>query len=378
MVTIAKADRASDGTSLLSRRQMALAWLAGVVSWGLLLFTYKHLENLVDGGVGPAMMPFIDEMTGAVAGGMVFFGVLFLVRRFPLTRDRWLARLPIYGIALIVSAAGATTLMWGQRKLLYPLAGLGDYDYGKMPLRYFMELPMEAIVFIAMVAGSHAVRVYRKARERELHAAQLESSLAQAQLRNLRLQLQPHFLFNALNTISSTMYDNPAAADEMLDQLSELLRASLRSAQTDEVPLRAELELLDRYVSIMKARFGDRLQVDRQIQPGIAAALIPSMIMQPLVENAIRHGNATAIGRGRIEIRGERRGERIVLEVEDDGPGCDRAPDQEGAGVGLAATAERLRLLYGSDQSFETGHGAVGGFVVRASFPFHTREEAGR
>lgn len=362
----------------LKRHQLALLWLGAVISWGLLLFTYKHLERLASGDFEPAIRPFINEMTGAFAGWTLFFGILLTVRRYPLTRDRWPTRLPVYALALLIYAACDTSAMWALRGLLYPLAGQGNYDYGRMPLRYFMELPMQVIAFTMMVGGIHAVRMYREARERQLHAAQLESSLAKAQLRSLRLQLQPHFLFNALNTISSTMYDDPAAADEMLDQLAELLRASLRSTQTDEVPLRFELELLDRYLSLMRARFGDHLQVESRIQPGTADALVPSMIMQPLVENAIRHGNVTLIGSGKVEIRVERKGGRIVLEVEDDGPGPADKADREGTGLGLAATAERLQLLYGAEQSFGTDRGTAGGFLVRASFPWRTGEEMRR
>src|SRR5579864_8399861 len=144
--------------------------------------------------------------------------------------------------------------MWGLRSALFPLAGLGPYDYGVMPLRYLMELPMQLIAFTVLVGGLHAVAALEAARARELQAARVEGSLARAQLRSLRLQLQPHFLFNALHTISAAMYEDPAAADEMLEQLAELLRASLRTAQADEVPLAEELALLDRYLALQRAR----------------------------------------------------------------------------------------------------------------------------
>ncbi|MEW6363570.1 MAG: histidine kinase [Acidobacteriota bacterium] len=362
--------------AVATRSRLALLWVAATLSWGMLLFTYRHLEDLATGRSDPAIRPFINEMTGAFAGWTLFFGVLWVSRRYPLTRDRWLGRLPIYALALIIFAAGCTSVMWALRELLYPLAGQGNYDYGRMPLRYFMELPMQVIGFVMMVAGIHSVRMYTEAREREVRAAKLESALARTQLRNLRLQLQPHFLFNALNTISSTMYDDPAAADEMLDQLAELLRASLRTTQTDEVPLRVEMELLDRYLNIMRARFGDRLRVDARVEPGTGEVLVPSMIMQPLVENAIRHGNATLAGSGEVDIRVTREGGRIVIEVEDDGPGprhgADAPLSNEGGGIGLTATAERLQLLYGAEQSFETGVGAQGGFLVRVSLPGRT------
>lgn len=353
-----------------------LVWLAAVVIFGLLLFAYRYLGVLASGDSEPYLEKLIDEMTGALVGGLLFFPVRELVRRVPLAGDAWRRRLPIYGAVLPLFGATATTLMWGLRSVLYPLAGLGPYDYGVMPLRYFMEMPMQAIMLVSMVAAIHAVDLFRASREREVQAARLESSLAQAQLRNLRLQLQPHFLFNALNTISSTMYRDPAAADEMMAQLSELLRVSLQASRTDEVPLASERHLLDQYVAIMKARFGDRLTVAMDLQQGTENLLVPSMILQPLVENAIRHGNATAIGRGRVEVTARLAGDRLVLEVQDDGPGPAEGKELSW-GVGLTATAERLRLLYGDSQEFTTGRSDAGGFRVTASFPPRPATTAG-
>lgn len=349
-------------------------WLGLLVTFGLLFFVYRHLEAVVSGDTENPLAPFISELTGALAGGLVFFPIRWLVGRLPMTWTTWPRRLPVYLLALLASGAFSTTLMWGLRSLLYPWAGLGRYDYGTMPLRYLMELPVQAIWFTFLVIGLHGYAALAKARERELKAAQLEGSLAQAQLRNLRLQLQPHFLFNALNTISATMYDDPTAADEMLDQLAELLRASLRTAQSDEVSLGEELALLDRYLALMRARFGERLTVALDLDPEASAALVPSLLLQPLVENAIRHGNAERVGRGTIAVRSRKEGGRLVLEVEDDGPGDPGAAPDRPPGLGLAATAERLRLLYGDGQSFSAGNGSGGGFLVRASLPFRTTE----
>jgi two-component system LytT family sensor kinase len=357
-------------------RGLAL-WLGLVVLFGLLLFAYRYLAILAARGSLPPLAPFIDELTGAFVGGLLFFPARRLVRRFPLARTGWLRRLPVYVLALLVLGPLATTLMWGLRSLVYPLAGLGSYDYGVMPLRYFMELPMQVIWLTGVFAAVHAFDALEAARQRELRDAQLEGSLARAQLRNLRLQLQPHFLFNALNTISATMYEDPTAADEMLGALAELLRSSLRTSHSDEVPLEEELAVLDRYLAIMRARFGDRLEVSIALDPAAAGALVPSLILQPLVENAIRHGNAERAGRGAIAVRARREGERLVLEVEDDGPGDARHDGHRTeSGVGLAATAERLHLLYGDEQTFSAGDGGGGGFLARAVLPFQRAAEA--
>jgi two-component system, LytTR family, sensor kinase len=352
-------------------RKLAL-WLGMVLLIGLLFFTYRYLEVLASRDSDPPLGPLINELTGALAGGLMLFPIRWLVRRLPIGLDAWPRRLPVYLLALLAVGGTATSLMWGLRSLLYPLAGLGEYDYGVMPLRYFMELPLQAIWFTVAVAAFHAWYALEEARQREVRAAQLEGSLARAQLRNLRLQLQPHFLFNALNTISATMYTDPAAADEMLGALSELLRSSLRTAQSDEVPLEEELAVLDRYLAIMRARFGERLEVSMEIDPAAAGALVPSLILQPLVENAIRHGNAEREGRGSIEVRARQEDGRLVLEVEDDGSGNG---DGKGSGLGLAATAERLQILYGSEQSFSAGKGEDGGFLARATLPLRWSQE---
>jgi len=370
-------------TNETQRRFRGLAiWLAAVAVPGLLLFLYHYLAVLAAGKMENPLNPFISELTGALVGGLLFFPIRALVRRWPLTRAGWPRRLPVYLLALPAAGAIATTMMWGLRSILYPLAGLGAYDYGVMPLRYLMELPLQVIWLTGLVAGLHAWYALQAARARELRAAQLEGSLARAQLRNLRLQLQPHFLFNALNTISATMYEDPRAADEMLDQLAELLRASLRTAQTDEVPLADELAVLDRYLAILRARFGERLAVVIEVEPGLADALVPSMIFQPLVENAVRHGGLEGGergGRGAVAVRARREDGRLVLEVEDDGPGMAGGRDRAGNGVGLAGTVERLQLLYGADQSFTAGNAGNGnagraGFRVRASFPLRRAE----
>jgi two-component system LytT family sensor kinase len=353
-------------------RTLAL-WFGAVVLLGLLLFAYRHLEVLASHGKESPLYPLIGELTGAFAAGLMYFPCRWLVGRLPLTRDTWPRRLPAYLLLMLLVAPSVTTLIWGLRIVIFPFAGLGSYDYGVMPLRYFMELPIQAVAFTLTVAGIHAWNALEAARRRELHDAQLAGNLARAQLHNLRLQLQPHFLFNALNTISATMYEDPAAADEMLGGLAELLRSSLRTAQSDEVSLEEELAILDRYLALMRARFGERLAVTIDLDPEAAGALVPSLILQPLVENAIRHGNAERTGYGAIAVRARKEGDRLVLEVEDDGPGdARRSGHRTDSGVGLAATAERLRILYGDEQTFKAGDAddrAAGGFLARATLP---------
>jgi len=361
---------------VLTKWQGLLLWLGIVGTFGLLSFFRYYLAVLAEGGEGTFLKQLINEMTAAFGAGLLFFAVRWLAGAFPLERSGWKRHLPLYFAAMLLVSAVHTTMNWGFRAALYPLVGLGAYDYGIMPLRYAMELPYDVLLFWTLIAALYAVGRLRAAREQELRTAQLESGLARAELRNLRLQLQPHFLFNALNTISSTMYENPAAADEMLDRLAELLRASLRTVRTDEVPVGSELEVLDCYLEIMRARFGNRLHLDLEVEPDAREALVPSMILQPLVENAIRHGNAERLGQGHVAVRIRRRGAELLLEIEDDGPGRPASEDLTSPGVGFSATAERLRLLYGDAHRLEAANVPGGGFRVTVGLPWRERGEA--
>jgi two-component system, LytTR family, sensor kinase len=354
---------------MYARPQLWIASFAGASLVSFLLFWYKYLEDVVNRRPGTFTWRAIDELTGAFYCVPLVVGTLVVGWLFPLDRRHWRESLPAHVIAVVGFSIIHTSLNWGARLILYPMAGLGPYDYGIMPLRYLMEFPNDVMFYLinqVIVAG---FRYYRTMRDREL-------SLAQAELRNLRLQLQPHFLFNALNTISATMYDDPTAADAMIAELSELLRLSLKTVHTQEVPLRAELEALSHYTALMRARFGDKLSVAVDVEPAAADALVPSLILQPLVENAVRHGNVSLLGQGHIDVRARREGDRLLLQVlndtgtpEPDGAGG--AP--KGSGVGLKSTAERLRLLYGDAHRFSAGKSPVNGgfgFAVAIAIPF--------
>jgi LytS/YehU family sensor histidine kinase len=307
-------------------------------------------------------------MTGAYAGGLLFFPVRAVARRFRLDAPGGYRRLPVHALALVLYGAAATSFMWASRSVLFPLLGLGPYHYGRMPLRYFMEFPIQIIGYTLMTTGVMVADRYRAAREREIRAAQLEAQLAGARLQNLELQLQPHFLFNALNTISATLFEDPRAADEMVAHLSALLRACLRPADGHEVPLRAELETLGHYLGLVRARFGDRLEVSLVVDPAALELRVPSLVLQPLVENAVRHGRASADGRGRIQVTARREGEWLWLGVRDDGSGAGAAAEK-GSGLGLAVTADRLRLMYGDGHRFRAEACPEGGFLASIELP---------
>ena len=356
-------------------------WLGALAAFalaGTLEFAYFYLDDLTRGHQGTFGTRLLEEVTGAGSAFVLAIGIVLLARRFPLDRGGWRAHLPVHLAGFFAFTVLHTSLMWATRSLLAPLVGLGPYDYGRFPTRFFMEAPNDAIGY-AMVLGALALLdAHRGRRERERREAELERHLAQAQLSNLRLQLQPHFLFNALNTISQTMYDDPAAADEMIGHLAELLRQSLRTTHTQEVTLAEELAILERYAAIMRARFGEDLAIVTEAPPDIGRALVPSLLLQPLVENAVRHGNATRLGRGRVEVRARRSGEQLLLEVWDDGSGPAVQPPApapaSAPGVGIGSTAERLTLLYGGRHSFEAGADPKGGYRVAIRLPFREVE----
>ncbi|HST63531.1 MAG TPA: histidine kinase [Longimicrobium sp.] len=332
---------------------------------GLLSAAYYALDDVVRGYDAPVLETLVEEVTGM--WGLLVLGPLGIriARRFP-PRLHWSMLAHVAGL-LGISAA-ATTWNWGSRAVLFPLLGLGTYDYGRMPLRYLMELPKAAIVYVILLAFVTLFDRYREGRERALRVAHLEGSLARAQLQNLHAQLQPHFLFNALNTISSVMYDDVPRADGMISSLSELLRASLRASRSQQIPLAEELSVLDRYLDLMRARFGERLAVEVAVDEELRAALVPAMVLQPLVENAMQHGAPPPPEPARIAIRASAAGGRLTLEVHDNGPGL--RGDPLGRGVGLTNTADRLRALYGDAQSLEFADAPGGGLIVRMRVPF--------
>lgn len=213
-------------------------------------------------------------------------------------------------------------------------------------------------------------RLYRAER---LQAVQLEASLAAARLDALRAQLQPHFLFNTLNAISVLAVDDPGRAKQMVLRLSDLLRASMDGAEGHEVPLATELQLLNAYLEIQRARFGDRLRLRLEIEPDTRDALVPTLVLQPLVENAIRHGLEDAEAGGEIAVLARRNGDDLVIEVRDDGRGLDAgAGTGPREGVGLANTKERLSRLYGDRQYLVLRTQPEGGVMVELVLPYHT------
>jgi signal transduction histidine kinase len=289
--------------------------------------------------LGPAL-------ANAWMGALLTPPVLWLAARFPVERGSLGRGLLVHVTAalLFVSSRASIVAAWPQ------LAGWApDPSYSRWLLLKVLlaaNFHLDFLTYAALVGLWQYADARRRRRDRELQASRLEADLAEARLSALRAQLQPHFLFNTLHAISALVHEDPEAADRMLTQLSELLRMSLERSEAQEITLGQELEMLDRYLSIQQARFQDRLAVLVDVDPHLLGAQVPTLILQPLVENAIRHGLAPRAVPGRLEIHARRRDGRLSIEVRDDGVGLHSNHE----GRGLKNTRARLQHLYGAEQ----------------------------
>jgi signal transduction histidine kinase len=260
-----------------------------------------------------------------------------------------------------------------------------------------LSLFLDFLAYSAILGLAHSVHFYRRFREREHRALLLESGLAQARLNALRAQLQPHFLFNSLNAIASLLRRDPRLAEATLMSLSDLLRLALSQSERQEVALRDELNLVERYLEIQHTRFGDKLRIEQDIEVAALESKVPTLLLQPLVENAIRHGLEPAEHAVLVRLGARRDHGMLVLWVEDNGVGLakanalepkpvsasancgdrDRTPDPvSGNGIGLKNLRARLETLYGDDQSLELAERPEGGVIVRVQIPWRTIEQA--
>jgi two-component system LytT family sensor kinase len=280
-----------------------------------------------------------------------------LAQRFPLSGPRWGRHLAFHVVAGTLLAAAKTL---ADRAILALLMGFWIYLLAS-------TFALQLVVYAGIVAAAHGVGYYRRSRERE----HLEARLAEARLQLLNLQLQPHFLFNALNTIAELVHEDPETADRMIAALSGLLRRTLDLGATPEISLDAELDLLESYLQIQRVRFGDRLRVTIVADEDVRNVPVPMLLLQPLVENAIRHGLARRREAGRIGIEARREGSLLVIQVTNDGDGAALETIREG--VGLGNTRARLEGLYGVDGCLELKLAENGGARVRVTIPVDGR-----
>ena len=310
--------------------------------------------------------------------------------RYPIQKHNWLRRslLHLAGAFVFslfhVALRGATPYAYWNPKAHAWASAVWDASTHAFQIKWpvFRNLFFTNLVdditgtYIPIILIAHAVSYYRRFRERELRTAQLEGQLAKAHLQTLKSQLQPHFLFNTMHSISALMLTDVQAADRMMTRLSDLLRMSLESAGTQVTTLSRELDFVNCYLEIEKIRFEERLSIVVDIAPETLDALVPHLLLQPLVDNAVKHGISKLPEGGEICISSSVADGALHLEVKDDGPGLSSAGSGQTTGLGLRVTRERLETLYGQEQSVELLSPAEGGLAIHVSLPFHMQAES--
>jgi two-component system, LytTR family, sensor kinase len=329
----------------------------------------------------PASLPFLLALNLGYwySWACLTPAILYLARKAPfLDRNSWKSALAIHvpGVFILTSVHVALTV--SSQTLIVRLVGQEQRSWITEAQRmFFNNFDWEMMTYWAIVGLSHALRYHNEAQDRALRASQLETHLVEAQLQALQRQLQPHFLFNTLNTISALMHRDINAADDMIAKLSDLLRISLHNVGVQEVTLKQELDFLAKYLEIEQTRFRDRLTVVFDVQPDTLDALVPNLVLQPLVENSIKHGIGPRPTPGQIEIRTRRAGSLLELEIKDNGVGLSAARLTDfNRGIGLGNTRSRLQHLYGSSHRFEFRQPPGGGLSVLIAIPLVEIAEA--
>ena len=371
-----RSDRmARGGNALATAKRWLGIWAIGFVLWTVLASLSAAGAHVYAASLGnPASWAQLLawNLTICFVWSLLTPPVYALARRFTFDRSNWKLTLPLHiAMSIALTLIAACVIVWIEPFVTWtPEAHLPYLAH--VLSRAFMDL--QRYWYIVLI--TQAISYYGKYRERELQSSQLEAQLALAQLEVLKIQLEPHFLFNTLNSIAALARYDGEAAENMTLQLADLLRFSLDAMGVHEVPLSRELTLLQKYVDIQQMRFQDRLHVEMDIAGNTLSALVPNMILQPLVENAIRHGIGPRRGPGRVCIMSRQVFDELWLEICDDGIGLTRydgtVPPE---GVGLRNTRARLQQLYNHDHRLILEDAPGGGCVIKIHIPFRIYSE---
>jgi len=344
------------------KRRWLYAWALAALAWLVLSFVFAPEVYLYFQARGePISWVRAFQLTLSNSAIAAFFApvIVWLARRFPIEKGRWTRSLLVHipaSIAFAYAHTGAYVLVcYASRSVAQDLLQ-----------RFHPNL----LTYWAIVAATAAYDYFGRYRERERQLARLQTQL-------LRAQLRPHFLFNTLNTVSAMIHEDVEAADRMLGHLSEVLRLTLDSLGHHEVTLRSEIDLVDRYLEIDRMRFDGGIELEIDVSRDTLDALVPSMLLQPLVENSVRHGFVDRSSIGTITIRGRSDGGMLVVEVEDSGRGLAEPQEPAGEGIGLSATLGRLKKMYPGRSELTIGPGDAGGALVRVELPCRFAPEAG-
>lgn len=350
-----------------------------VVATALTIFSTMMSWQLTRGESGK-QPPYVEI---ALLNGFYWYvwallapAIIWIANRLRIERQTWYRSVFIHVLAGMAFAEIHIVAQEGFRRWLAVYNGrtIAMPFLWRLKAAMIQYMDWEMMTYWAIIGLAFAVMYYREAQDRTVAAAKLETKLLETQLQTLQSQLHPHFLFNTLHAISSLMHSNVDQADRMLSRLAELLRMTLDNVGQQEVPLKDELDFLGRYLQIEQTRFRDRLTVKFDVQPESLDGLVPWMLLQPLVENSIKHGIAPKPGPGTIEVLTRRENDRLVLEIKDDGMGLNQdALTALQSGIGLSTTRARLQHLFGRDYQFEFHRQSnLKGVTVKVVLPWRT------
>lgn len=341
--------------------------------FGLLSMFQMYANTWDERGVYTWWMIIRLTLGDSLLKALLTMPLAFVLPKIPFTREKWKRRTAQYvGILLlfilvhgVVRPFAVPFIIWMGPQSHYTV-------WQKIQIEWESIIVADAWGLALVVLIFHVIRYREQMRARELHEERLQAQLARAELQILKMQLQPHFLFNTLNTIYNLAPQNSRKAQLMIARLSELLRLSLEHVSTETVPLQRELEFLNSYLEVEKTRFEERLQIVFDIDPETLDAEVPNMILQPLVENSIRHGIGKKAAGGTIRISSRKTGSKLVLVVADDGKGLSPGLGSVARGIGLSNTRARLAQLYGQDFHFDLSP-AMEGTKATIEIPFQTK-----
>jgi two-component sensor histidine kinase len=349
-------------------RQFAIAFGIWTIVGALDGF-YVYGSLKTRGEIAPTYGIFKDAFGFHWIWAIATLPVFWFTKRFPIQKQNLfrilLAHLGFFLIISLFNAASAELLG------LWVVKPITSFHGPRILYRLINDGFAYLWVYAVLVVCWHLGDFYQKYKDREMRATKLQAELATAQLEILKAQIHPHFLFNTLNSISALMQEDLQAADDMLADLSFMLRASLEASANQEIDLESEIDLLATYLRIQKRRFEDRLNVEVNVEPETLEAKVPCLVLQPFVENSIRHGIAPKARTGKVEVSAARKESWLILQVSDDGVGL---PSSFKEGIGVSNTRARLKHLYGENQSVELVNRKGGGAVVTVMLPYRTED----
>ena len=350
---------------------------------GIFFFSQALSQKFFSRDPTPWWHYLISWLVGVYLWALLMPGILWLGRRFPIERRNWVRRVALHMLLSIVVSLVQLILESAILSHLGVFPGLMNTFVTTFAFLLVIGFHTGIMTYWEVLGVQYGIGYYQNYQERkqealrlELRASELQSQLVQAHLGVLKMQLQPHFLFNTLNAIMVLVRQHKSKeAEQTLAHLSDLLRCVLEDVEAQEVPLRRELEYLQLYLSIEQGRFQDRLRVEISADPAILDAALPQMVLQPVVENAIRHGVGKSAAAGRIKISAVRSNDTLELRVQDDGPGfsSEGPVGKHSTGIGLTNTRARLKQLYGEEARLTTGNGEPRGAVVTITIPYHAK-----